>query len=610
MKQLHRFLTILLLVTGFIPSAYSVPPPTCETAGEPCSAHLPKSGPGDPICLQSSPIDDPRTKYVCASGTVTLTVTRGDQDAYGDPIACDAALPKLSWSDSAGGSAGNLWSYTFQAPATPGTYTVTCTAIDGGDEFGQAGYDEPIDITWTIDVIAINVVQGPSALCPNEVGRYTATTTPPGYESLITWTGGGHPATGTGGTFDTYWAECHSEDMQVTASYCGTSASKSVHVGADKAPPIVAGIVASRSDSAVLCANQTYGDAYDNYCGSPPINARWYVSGAYDHDTKNGASVNDGICVDLSYPGANWIDGLLVWSDPGVYNVQAVVSDQGLCCADDLTHPSAQNTTVAVVGGTIVAVGPGDEEWEKHSVYVWCPTAQYPDPNPGHRKSFRAAYGQPSGTQYHWQIVVGGDKAHIVGTAFAETVSVQPDAPSSQEGDVTLRLTYSYGGCDCSSNITLTVRRPSSVFSTYVIGDPFCSEPKPDAMYWSGSRSDYWFRDQFNRIMNRTAYWSEKILMLQGNCPSPESLDIGCDGNGYSWDYHALPLPYPINCPPLANWNNGCRVEQRLAVNGWGATACADSTTFLPPFWAFIIDRWWVDNGQAMTDFKQAITPQ
>lgn len=103
------------------------------------------------------PTNDPTTKYVCAGSSVTLRVTTSDQDTYGDPVACDAAVPILSWSDSAGGSAGNQTSYSFQAPSAPGTYSVTCTARDGEHTHGQVGYDAETAITWTVHVVGISL---------------------------------------------------------------------------------------------------------------------------------------------------------------------------------------------------------------------------------------------------------------------------------------------------------------------------------------------------------------------------------------------------------------------------------------------------------------------
>ncbi|HEY3414332.1 MAG TPA: hypothetical protein VGM51_14940 [Armatimonadota bacterium] len=80
---------------------------------------------------------------------MTLHATALDKDNYSDPLVCNDWPPRLSWSNNADASTSN----EFHAPATPGTYTVTCLAQDFIDVLGDVGYDGDQSLTWTVKVI-------------------------------------------------------------------------------------------------------------------------------------------------------------------------------------------------------------------------------------------------------------------------------------------------------------------------------------------------------------------------------------------------------------------------------------------------------------------------
>jgi hypothetical protein len=69
-----------------------------------------------------------------------------------------------------------------------------------------------------------------SEVCEGEDVTFTGTTSPPGNEGSISWSGGGTPSTGSGATFVTKWTTGGSGNRTVTATYCGDSKNKSVNV--------------------------------------------------------------------------------------------------------------------------------------------------------------------------------------------------------------------------------------------------------------------------------------------------------------------------------------------------------------------------------------------
>jgi len=147
--RLTRLLAIVVVIAGWPIPANGNPAP--------CANNLPKTGAGTAITLASSTLNDSMSREVCAGSFVTLAVTASDRDVYGEPIICQDTAPTISWSNGGSGS-----SCTYVAPSTPGSYTVTCTASDGGDSPGQPGYDGQQYMSWTVIVKGITALSGPS----------------------------------------------------------------------------------------------------------------------------------------------------------------------------------------------------------------------------------------------------------------------------------------------------------------------------------------------------------------------------------------------------------------------------------------------------------------
>jgi hypothetical protein len=91
--------------------------------------------------------------------------------------------------------------------------------------------DKDDDSEQTITVLSVqinSVTSDKNVECVGSNIRFTATTNPSGQENNVSWSGGGHPDTGTGPTFDTHW---HTSDIYtVTASICGSQGTKQVTI--------------------------------------------------------------------------------------------------------------------------------------------------------------------------------------------------------------------------------------------------------------------------------------------------------------------------------------------------------------------------------------------
>jgi hypothetical protein len=87
-----------------------------------------------------------------------LSVTASDKDVYGEPVICDDLAPKLLWNNTADSSHGSGTTFYFYAPMTPGAYTVTCAAEDGGDVYPNPGWDDSDPaVSWTIYVVKAEI---------------------------------------------------------------------------------------------------------------------------------------------------------------------------------------------------------------------------------------------------------------------------------------------------------------------------------------------------------------------------------------------------------------------------------------------------------------------
>jgi hypothetical protein len=110
--------------------------------------------------------------------------------------------------------------------------------------------------------------------------------------------------------------------------------------------------------------------------------------------------------------------------------------------------------------------------------------------------TFTAAGGQPPGTSYKWEIVSGGDKAHIVGNDHNDYVWLQPDAG----GAGTLRCRYTKWDStqnqdvSCDSTRSFWVQAPTQANSTRQING--FSSGYQDGYYWMGRTVTYTVKDQ------------------------------------------------------------------------------------------------------------------
>ncbi|HEY3412833.1 MAG TPA: PKD domain-containing protein [Armatimonadota bacterium] len=105
---------------------------------------------------------------------------------------------------------------------------MTCRVTDTGTYAPDLGTDGEVSLSWTVVVLGIDAVSGPTEICPNTEATYTVTTIPAGFEDRVTWTGGGNPVGWSGATFTTKW-DTHGTKT-VMASLCGQSQSVTVNV--------------------------------------------------------------------------------------------------------------------------------------------------------------------------------------------------------------------------------------------------------------------------------------------------------------------------------------------------------------------------------------------
>ena len=243
---------------------------------------------------------------------------------------------------------------------------------------------------------------------------------------------------------------------------------------------------------------------------------------------------------------------------------------------------SSKTCKVTVIGGDI-------KPSNGVKLYVWCPSSK----NAEHRKTFERKTGQQSGTTYSWSITNGSDKAHISGSTTGQSVEVEPDAASGNKDDVTLHLIYTYDGVDCSSDITLSVCRPSSVNSTWDPPTDICKERSSDTcLYAIGKEVKFTFKDQLGNIMPEEATWDEKLVLVSGS----GTMQTGggtCEEDGTSYDWRVTCMGQNDFCGMPDTVINHDVWDQRIIVNGWGAgSVCANASTYLPAFWRFKIEYW------------------
>jgi len=141
----------------------------------------------------------------CIGCGITFTVTT-DPSGHEDLV---------EWSGGGDPSTGSGSTFTTECD-TWGTKTVTASC-------GESSKDKQVTIV-EVDYVTSNK----DTACVNCYVQFTATTKPPGKESLVHWSGGQSPSTGSGKTFNTKWAL--PGNKTVTASCCDSIKTKDVTI--------------------------------------------------------------------------------------------------------------------------------------------------------------------------------------------------------------------------------------------------------------------------------------------------------------------------------------------------------------------------------------------
>ena len=149
-----------------------------------------------------------------------------------------------------------------------------------------------------------------------------------------------------------------------------------------------------------------------------------------------------------------------------------------------------------------------------------------------------ATGGQPDGTTYDWDVPIGSDKASIDGPIMGGIVEVMPENPSGLEGDIELRLIYTFHDVSVTACVWLTVHEPFAPFSNWVL--------QPDQSYYDDQVQLYVFKrynlytieSQLGLIIPYPE-WREDITpgddsFYQHWITTP--FDTPGDENGHVWD--------------------------------------------------------------------------
>jgi hypothetical protein len=159
---------------------------------------------------------------VCEDDTVASVSADKDEACVGCDITFTATTSPtgleddVSWSGGGSPSTGTGATFTTSWD-TIGTKTVTASLCD-------SSVSEDVTIAEVASVTADK-----DDACVNENITFTVTTNPAGHYDLVSWSGGGTPASQEGGqTFTTQWSTC---DTQTVTATCGSSSkSKSVTI--------------------------------------------------------------------------------------------------------------------------------------------------------------------------------------------------------------------------------------------------------------------------------------------------------------------------------------------------------------------------------------------
>lgn len=254
-------------------------------------------------------------KRVCVGQTVnfdaegSLSAQTGSYDPdNGSPYGGGHGIDQYDWSFPSGASetssSGGHASCKFNSP---GLYNVWVEVTDD-DPYPLTSSD--YSLVRVVKVDSITSDKDTAVLCENIT--FTVTTNPTGYGYLISWSGGGSPATGSGSQFTTCW-NC-TGTKTVTAS-CGTSdASKNVSItlpgGCYEGTTGGADLTVYETDviheidclNCSCCGATDYGLGGDGIIEAVYNNCEWVFWVGAQREVRSGPCTNNFIEVDAYYP--------------------------------------------------------------------------------------------------------------------------------------------------------------------------------------------------------------------------------------------------------------------------------------------------------------------
>ncbi len=194
------------------------------------------------ICVMTIVVSTVGTTYACcqfpiASFTAPSSVCVDSVASFNASASWDPDGTELTYEWAFGaGAYGITGAYTANPTckySSSGTKTVWLTVTDDDDPeccWGQYGCSDKSNSTSrTVTVVGVSSVtsdKNSPVICENVT--FTVTTNPSGYGYLVSWSGGGTPATGSGSTFTTHWPCAGGKTVAATCG--GSSKSKNVTV--------------------------------------------------------------------------------------------------------------------------------------------------------------------------------------------------------------------------------------------------------------------------------------------------------------------------------------------------------------------------------------------
>jgi len=284
----------------------------------------------------------------------------------------------------------------------------------------------------------------------------------------------------------------------------------------------------------------------------------------HDCATGNDTHPPDTLTYTWSATGGSFKDGVNVgdtvtWiapqETPGAYTITCTVQDAALIPAGEVgTRDDADlplSVEVKVIGGDIV---PGDPCGDPYGKYLLLTNPVSSSP----LEPYRSHLDQPTGTTYKWEISVGQANAHIDGPDTQYFVNLKADA----EGDLTLKLTYTYGDCSCEYTLDTAVQKPNQATSSMECGQCYgqiCQFLPP----LFGVQRDvlYTIRDDAGRPVPH-AYWDETWA---GTYFPPGGWDGPADCAGRVPDHFQIYEQWPCS----GSGNTLASDVQRIKVSGW-----------------------------------------